>query len=237
MANFVAVIAPLLLLAACAGDDGASCGEVAGCGGELTGVWKVASLCGKISSTGSALHYPFGVGMPADCPTAALGPLHTVSREPIDAQIEFDANGRYVQSGTVRIVDAYVLTAGCIDAIASATATQSKPTPSGAEARSPDSCDIALTSGLTVLPESLQCFADIQRCRCETGQTVQFNDTGYYRTNDARISVNGNTGSGAYCVQSNTASISWHSSTHDDRIELTRSEQSSNDSSDASIPR
>src|SRR5689334_16091050 len=110
----VFVLGPLTT--SCGGDtsNGSSsgCQAATGCGGDITGLWHVTSMCADLSLDFFNSLDAGGTMLPKEC--AAVFGANSAQYTPIDATIQF-ANGQYTEAGSFRSTSDPVIDAGCLN--------------------------------------------------------------------------------------------------------------------------
>lgn len=205
-----------LSAAGCNGDDdtggGAEC-TASDCGGDITGTWKVESVCIHLESSS----VQSSSGLPPQCTQVIANALRTAIFTPIDAMMEF-ANGEYVQSGSFRLQATYQFTSACLQAIASANGVSNAVV-------STSTCD-SMGQQVASNGAQVECAPSAGSCRCTLSEAVALQDSGTYRTSGGQITFDAETQAGSFCVTGNTAVVSGMGSDGGGSYELTRTSKS-----------
>ena len=164
-------------LAACSGDDGGSCGQILPCGGDLTGLWTIKTVCpNDLFAIGGAFEALGAVS----CPQASA----PVADAKITGTLNFHADGTYddVETSTV-------------------TTTLAVPTSCVSPGTSCAQFDEALTRDPTV--ESGTCFPSKTGCTCRVVAHGNVEAHGTASTSGTELTLtpfSGTESSTEYCV-------------------------------------
>jgi hypothetical protein len=201
-------------LAACGGESsgGSSCAKVAGCGGDITGLWHVTAICTSISGkidTGDA-----GSSLPPECSSALSSGLASAKSTPVNATVEFKTDGTYVQTGSMRLSSTANYTASCMHALGATTVDASLCSRIGSSL-------MGQMLGGGVSFESMTCTFSGGGCVCNFTETAPFGGTGTYHTQGTELTLDSDAPA-PYCVQGTTASLASATSGASGRLDLSR---------------
>jgi hypothetical protein len=211
--SLIAAAALGLLSASCGGDTsggGSACAAVTGCGGDLTGVWHLTSICTNLTLQ-SVTSGDGGTRAPSACDQVVSDALNATKIAPIDATIEFTPAGMYVEGGTTSLSTTYSFTDACLTA-------------RGGPPSSTTACATVATNlkASSQAFDSATCTYSPGTCGCSVSGKVAFQQTGPYRTQGNEIFVDGAAKGGGYCVTGGTASVYLDSPGATGRMELKR---------------
>lgn len=186
-------IAAAALAVSCGGDTtngspSTSCPAVAGCGGDITGLWHVKSMCAN-ASLDFYNSVDGGVRLPPAC--AAL--FGGVQYEPIDATIQFTPDGQYIEAGNLRFTSEPLVDAGCLGAL-------------GVTDVAAFCSDLDTTYKRDF--DTATCMNIGGACQCSVSKVQSLNAAGSYRTQGTALLFDSSPVPSPYCVTGSTAAVS-----------------------------
>jgi len=186
-------VAVLLLAVACGGDTtngsaAASCAAVSGCGGDVTGLWHVTSMCAN-----AGLDFFNSLDGGTTLPEACAAVLGGAEYEPVDATLSFTADGNYVEVGNVRFVSAPLVDTGCLSALGVTDVASFCSSLDASYKQNFDTASCASTGG---------------GCQCSVSKLEPFSGAGSYRAQGTNLSFDASSVQSPYCVTGSTAAVS-----------------------------
>jgi hypothetical protein len=186
------------LIAACGDSNGASCSDVAACGGNVVGDWKITRSC-LGAATGNAA---MASGLSSSCPSARTGDTNVM----MSGSVSYRADMTFSQTTTVSGSVSVVLPASCL--------TQRGTTVTCDQINQLFKSTLASggSAGTSGLPDISCSSAGAGSCSCTTSIPSQTSTTsGTYATNGSVLTQNGS--SDDYCVQGNKLYLRPHQGT------------------------